>query len=136
MIKTSELIEAQTVAGGRSCLVASQVHVAKDTTARSRSDALFEPYVAPITNSMLKISHEVLVSSDALPVVVEEFCDKVKAHLVVMGSEATAAGGKARRGVHSCWMRWRFSCVCQLPACCWLALHPSSPEAPSANPPL
>lgn len=69
------------------------LHVARDTNAVAMGDKLFEAYQAPL-NRMLLIRHETVVAGEQLPVVVEQFADKVKAHLIVMGSEATAVGGK------------------------------------------
>lgn len=69
------------------------LHVARDTGAVANGDKVFDSYVAPL-NRMLHVRHEIVVAGEQLPVVVEQFCDRVKAHLVVMGSEATAPGGK------------------------------------------
>lgn len=69
------------------------LHVARDTQGVAIGAKIFEPYVAPL-NRMLNIRSETLVAAEQLPVAVEQYCDKVKAHLVIMGSEATAVGGK------------------------------------------
>lgn len=69
------------------------LHVARDTNAVALGSKIFDSYQAPL-NRMLHIRSETIVAAETLPVVVEQYCDKVKAHLVVMGSEATAVGGK------------------------------------------
>ena len=70
--------------------------MAKDVASEEAGARVFEKYTLRSDNKHMELHTQIVRSGDQAWTVVEDVASHLQPHLIVMGSEATVVGGKAR----------------------------------------